>query len=50
MAQVTNQEYQNVKNTLNNQYTADSLQNYENAYNDYKAQGMSSKDAIAKAQ
>jgi hypothetical protein len=34
---------------LTDTYTADSLQNYQNAYNDYMKQGMSSNDALNKA-
>lgn len=46
---VTNAEYQKASKSLNEQYTADSLQNYQTAYNDYKAQWMSTTDAVNKA-
>lgn len=46
---VTNAEYQKANNAVNSQYTADSLQNYQNAYNDYMSQWMSSKEAVNKA-
>ena len=49
MAKITNQEYQNVQNYVNSNYTADSIKNYTNAYNQYMAQGMSSNDAYSKA-
>ena len=49
MATVTNAEYQNAKNAVNDKYTAESIQNYSNAYKGYMAQWMSSDDALAKA-
>lgn len=49
MAKVTQQEYQNVQNAVNNMYTADSLNNYKSAYSNYMSQGMSSTDAAKKA-
>ena len=50
MAKVTQAEYQKVQDSLNNQYTSDSLSQYKTAYNDYKAQWMSTADAVKKAQ
>jgi hypothetical protein len=35
---VTNAEYSRAMNAVNNQYTADSLQNYQTAYKDYMSQ------------
>jgi hypothetical protein len=49
MAQVTNSEYQNASNAMNDRYTSDSLQSYTNAYNDYMSQWMSSSEAANKA-
>lgn len=49
MATITNQEYQNVLNYANSNYTADSLKNYSNAYKNYMSQWMSSNDAYNKA-
>lgn len=49
MATVTNEEYQKVKQEIGNQFTSDSYQQYEKAYNDYMAQWMSSNDAFNKA-
>ena len=46
---VTNAEYSRAMNAVNNQYTADSLQNYQTAYKDYMSQWMSSKEAVNKA-
>lgn len=49
MATISKDEYQRVQNAVNNAYTADSIKNYTNAYNQYMAQGMSSNDAYSKA-
>ena len=49
MATITNQEFQNVQNYVNSNYTADSLKSYSNAYKNYMSQWMSAKDAASKA-
>lgn len=49
MATISKDEYQRVQNAVSNAYTADSIKNYTNAYNQYMAQGMSSNDAYSKA-
>ena len=49
MAQVTNQEYQNASNAMNDRYTSDSIQSYKDAYNNYMSQWMSSSEAANKA-
>lgn len=46
---ITNAEYNKAKNAVNSQYTADSIQNYSNAYNNYMKQWLSSSEAYAKS-
>ena len=49
MATVTQAEYQRAKDAVSQAYTADSLDKYRNAYNNYMSQWLSSDEAYKKA-